>query len=408
MQPRRYDTSMPASQPAANGSPRKVVVAPDSFKESLPATEVARAISAGLREVWPETEIVCVPMADGGEGTVAAVIAATGGKTVPVEATGPLGTPVQAHFGLLPDASAAIVEVASASGLELVLPADRNPLRTTSFGTGELIRAAARSGAHRLVIGIGGSATVDGGAGVLHALGAKLLDGTGRQIPRGGAGLAHLRHIDLSALEPALRNCTIEVASDVDNPLTGPHGAAAIFGPQKGATPEMVLELEDGLANLARVISSDVHTDAAKNIAHTSGAGAAGGIGAALIACLGAQLRPGAELIAELVHLEDALRNADLVITGEGRIDAQTARGKTPVGVARLARKHNVPTIALAGSIGEGADTLSDHSILAIFPILHAACTKEVAYKAAAENLRRTARHLASLWSLAAFNASAK
>lgn len=387
---------------AANPVPRKVVIAPDSFKESLSATEVAQAIAAGLREIWPDTDIVCIPMADGGEGTVAAVIVATHGKTLPVNATGPLGKPVQAHFGLLPDGATAIVEVASASGLELVPADQRNPLHATSFGTGELIRAALQSGAKRLVIGIGGSATVDGGAGLLQALGAKLLDDAGRDIPRGGEGLAHLRHIDLSGLDPALRNCTVEVASDVNNPLTGPKGAAAIFGPQKGATPEMVHQLEDGLANLARVISSDVHTGAAKDIANTPGAGAAGGIGAALLACLGAHLRPGAQLIAELVHLEDALRGATLVITGEGRIDAQTAHGKTPAGVAQLANKHNIPAIALAGSVGEGADTLRDHNILAIFPILPEPCTKEDAYKSAAENLTRTARQVAALWSLAA------
>lgn len=382
---------------AASLSPKKVVIAPDSFKESLAASAVARAIRDGLREVWPDTELVCVPMADGGEGTVAAVMAATGGTTLPVNATSPLGRPITAYFGMLPENSTAILEVASASGLELVAPADRNPLQTTSYGTGELIRAAVQSAARRCVIGIGGSATVDGGAGLLQALGAKLLDGQGRDIARGGVGLAHLHHIDLSTLWPALRTCSIEVASDVDNPLLGPHGAAAIFGPQKGATSDMVPQLEDALANFARVLSSDLGID----IARTPGTGAAGGIGAALIACLGAKLRPGVDLIAELVHLEDHLRDADLVITGEGRIDAQTGHGKTPAGVARLARKHNIRVIALAGSIGPGADTLDAHGIDAIFPILPGLCTREQAFAAAAENLQRTAHALAALWTLA-------
>jgi glycerate kinase len=377
--------------------PQKVVIAPDSFKESLAASGVAHAIASGLCELWPDTELLCLPMADGGEGTVAAVIAATGGRTVPVEATDPLGDAITAHFGLLPDNTTAIVEVAAASGLELVAPSDRNPLLATSFGTGELILAAARTGVRRCVIGIGGSATVDGGAGLLQALGVRLLDASGEPIPRGGAGLIHLRHIDLSTLNPALRTCDFEVACDVDNPLTGPHGAAAIFGPQKGATAAMIPELEAGLANFARVLASDLGI----HIAQTPGAGAAGGIGAALIACLGAQLRPGVDLIAELVQLEAALHNADLVVTGEGRIDAQTARGKTPVGVARLAKQHGIPVIALAGSIGPGAETLSPHGIDAIFPILPGLCTREQAFADAAENLRRTARSVAALWTLA-------
>jgi glycerate 2-kinase len=372
----------------------KIVIAPDSFKESLAAADVAAAIEAGLREIWPHATYVLVPMADGGEGTVAAVTAATGGRILFAPVTGPMGTPLTAAYGLLADGTAAVLEMASASGLEHVPLAQRNPLLATSFGTGELIRAALDTHSTRCILGIGGSATVDGGAGMLQALGAHLLDAKGRPIGRGGAALAALARIDLSGLDARLRQCRIEVACDVDNPLTGPRGAAAVFGPQKGATPAMVAQLEDALGNLARVIASDLGVE----VAAVPGAGAAGGMGAALIACLNAKMRPGVELIAELVGLEEAIRDCDLVITGEGRIDEQTIRGKTPIGVAAIAKRHHKPVIALAGSLLPGAEQVHQHGIDAIFSVLQQISTREAAFADAASNLRVTARNIAAVW----------
>lgn len=383
-------------------TPAKIVVAPDSFKESLAAGDVAEAIIAGLREIWPASEYLPVPMADGGEGTVDAVMQATGGTLRTVRVTGPMGERVAATYGVTADGTTAVIEMAAASGLELVPLASRDPLVATSYGTGELLRAALDAGVRRCVLGIGGSATVDGGAGMLEALGTRLLDRTSQPISRGGAGLAAIDRLDLSALDPRLAGCRIDVACDVDSPLLGPAGAAAVFGPQKGATPQMVEQLERGLANLARAIEAHLGV----SIAATPGAGAAGGVGAALIACLGAKLQPGAGLIAELVGLDAAVRTADLVITGEGRMDAQTVRGKTPVGVAGIAKRYGVPVLALAGSLGAGWETVLTHGIDAVFPILPRPCTREEAFAGAAENLRATARGIAQLWGLAAAGGS--
>ena len=372
----------------------KIVIAPDSFKESLSAAEVCAEIEAGFREIWPDAAYTLIPMADGGEGTVAAVIAGLGGSVVPAMVTGPMGDRFAAFYGLSADGHTAILEMSAASGLEHVPPAQRNPMQATSYGTGELIRAALDAGVSRCILGIGGSATVDGGAGMLQALGVQLLNGEGRSIGRGGGALAHLTRVDLAGLDPRLQRCRIEVACDVDNPLTGPNGATAVFGPQKGATPTMVAQLEDGLVNFARVIAADV----GMNIASTPGAGAAGGMGAALIACLHAQMRPGVELIAELVDLESAVRDADLVATGEGRIDSQTVRGKTPAGVAALAKRYGRPVIALAGSLSDDAEKVHLCGIDAVFSILQRTCSREEAFADAAANLRTTARNVAAVW----------
>jgi glycerate 2-kinase len=373
-------------------SPMKIVIAPDSYKESLTAREVAAEIEAGFREVFPDAHYLTFPMADGGEGTVAAMVAATGGTLVDVSVTGPLGQPVRACYGLTGDRKTAIIEMAAASGLALVAPALRNPLQTTTYGTGELIKAALDAGISHLIIGIGGSATNDGGAGMLQALGVKLLDSNGGEIGYGGGELANLAHIDIKGMDPRLNLCRIEAACDVNNPLTGPKGASAIFGPQKGATPEMVAQLDNNLSHYARLISRDlgVQVDA------VPGAGAAGGMGAALLAFCGALLRPGIEIIVEAVGLENAVKDADLVITGEGRIDSQTIHGKTPIGVARVAKRYGKPVIGIAGCLSTDVGVVHEHGIDAVFSVLSQICTMDEALKNAAANVRAASRNIAA------------
>jgi len=377
--------------------PMTIVIAPDSFKESLSAADVAKAIEAGFREVFPEAKILRIPIADGGEGTVATILSAIGGREVPVSVMDPMGVPVEAFFGISSDGCTAFIEMAAASGLELVAVSDRNPLKATSYGTGELIRAALDAGIERLVIGIGGSATVDGGAGALQALGASLLDAQDVTIEeRGNAPLSRVVRIDLSRVDDRLRRCSIAIACDVDNPLLGPSGAAAVFGPQKGATPEMVPELEANLEAFSRALAEASGTD----VSAMPGAGAAGGVGGALVACFAAELRPGLPLLAELVGLETAIQEADLVITGEGRIDAQTAHGKTPAGVAAIAKRYGKPVIALAGSLGEGFEEVYRCGIEAVFSIQQGPSTLQESYANAAVHLQKTARNIAATLSI--------
>lgn len=371
----------------------KIVIAPDSYKESLSALEVATQIELGFRDVFPDAEYVKIPMADGGEGTVQAMIEATQGRRVEVSVTAPLGNQVTSFYALTGDGHTAMIEMAAASGLALVPPAQRDPSLTTSFGTGELITAALHAGARHLILGIGGSATNDGGAGMLQALGVRLLDGHGNELPRGGAALAKLQHIDLTGLDARLAQCTIEVACDVDNPLTGERGASAIFGPQKGATPAMVQALDASLKHFAHIIQRDLGVD----VDAVAGAGAAGGMGAAMLAFLKGQLRPGCEIIAKAVGLEGAVRDADLVITGEGRIDQQTIFGKTPFGVASVAKQFGIPVIGIAGSLGANAHVVHDHGIDAIFSVLSRPCTIAEAIAEASHNVRTTARNIAAL-----------
>jgi glycerate 2-kinase len=374
----------------------KIVIAPDSYKESLSALEVAEAIEAGMREVLPDAVYMKIPVADGGEGTVDSLVAWTQGGKRTLSVTGPLGAPVDAFFGLSGDGTTAVIEMAAASGLALVPKAQRNPLVTTSRGTGELIRAALDAGARTFILGIGGSATNDGGAGMLQALGARLIDDQGRDIGPGGAELARLARIDVSTLDARLAQCRIDVACDVDNPLTGPRGASATFGPQKGATPEVVRQLDECLAHFARLISRDLGAD----VDAVPGAGAAGGMGAGMMAFFKARLRPGAEIVMEAVGLDAAVRDADLVITGEGRIDSQTIYGKTPIGVARVAKRHGKPVIGIAGCLTSDVGVVHDHGIDAVFSVLDRACTVEEALAEAQGNIRRCARNIAALFAL--------
>lgn len=299
----------------------KIVIAPDSFKESLSADKCCQAIKAGFSTVFPDARYVCLPIADGGEGTVDAMVAATGGKRVSVDVSGPMGEKVNGFYGLTGDGKTAIIEMAAASGLMLVAPEARNPLRASSFGTGELIRHALDAGIRHIILGIGGSATVDGGMGVAQALGVRFLDAQGTPLGAGGGNLSRLASIDLQGCDPRISECRIEVACDVDNPLVGPRGAAAVFGPQKGATPEMVETLENGLRNYARVL----HALTGRDMSQIPGGGAAGGMGIAAIVFLEAEMKPGIEIVMQAVKLEEAVKEASLVITGEGRIDSQTS-----------------------------------------------------------------------------------
>jgi glycerate kinase len=343
----------------------RVVVAPDSFKESAPASTVAEAIAEGFRRVHPGADLVCIPMADGGEGTVDALVAATGGSLIGVEVTGPLGGSLSAEYGVLGDGVTAVIEMAAASGLHLAAPQDRDPAVATTYGTGELMHNALDRGLRRIIMGIGGSATNDGGAGMAEILGYGLEDAEGQPLPAGGLALARLSSIDSRLVLPALAACDVLVACDVDNPLCGPTGASHVYGPQKGASPEVAEELDRALRHFAGQISVHLGVD----VLDIPGGGAAGGLGAGLVAFAGGTLVPGVELIAEACGLAEAIEGADLVITGEGRLDAQSANGKTPMGVARLAKSKGVPAIAIAGSLGEGYEALYEHGVHAAYSI---------------------------------------
>ena len=343
----------------------KIVVAPDSFKGSLTAIEVSDAIEQGIREVFPEAEIVKIPMADGGDGTVQCLVNATGGKILREKVTAPLGDEVLASYGILGDKKTAVIEMAEASGLTLVPEGRRNPLMTTTYGTGQLIKAALDQGCRKMIIGIGGSATNDGGAGMLQALGVKLLNQEGKEVGFGGGELKKIVKIDIGCMNSRLSDIKVLVASDVNNPLCGPQGASRIYGPQKGATPEMIKKLDESLSYFAELIKRDLN----KDVKDIPGAGAAGGLGASLMAFLDAELRPGIEIMIEIVKLEQAIQDADLVITGEGKIDSQTIYGKAPIGVAKIAKKYNIPVIAVAAIIGDDADIVHQYGINTLIKI---------------------------------------
>ncbi|PQJ67902.1 glycerate kinase [Photobacterium angustum] len=374
----------------------KIIIAPDSYKESLTAMEVATAIENGFRQVLPNAEYIKLPMADGGEGTVQSLVDASNGRIIECTVTGPLGEQVNSFFGLMGDNKTAIIEMAAASGLHLVSSEQRNPMLTTSFGTGELIIAALDKGVEHIIIGIGGSATNDGGVGMAQALGARLQDENNNPICFGGGALARLHHIDISNIDPRLAKVKLEVACDVDNPLCGEKGASRIFGPQKGAIPEMVDQLDANLAHYAKIIKRDLGRD----VKNRAGAGAAGGIGAALLGFFNAQLRSGIEIVMDAVNLADVLKDADLVITGEGRIDSQTIHGKTPIGVARTAKRFNKPVIGIAGCLSYDCDAVYDHGIDAVFSVVPRSVSLTEALAEAAINVELTARNVAAIYAI--------
>jgi glycerate kinase len=340
----------------------RILVAPDSYKGSLSAVQVAAAMARGITAVFPEAEVIQAPIADGGEGTVEALVAATGGRLIPTLVRGPLGESVQAIWGISGDGTIAFIEMAAASGLMLVPEDRRDPRRASTFGTGELIRAALDAGLRKLVLGLGGSATNDGGAGMARALGVRFLDAQNQELPEGGAALARLARVELSGLDPRIEQLSLLAACDVENPLCGPQGASAIFGPQKGATPMMVDVLDTALHHYGILATAATGRD----VAATPGAGAAGGLGAGLLFFTPAVLRPGISVVLESIRFERLLQDVDLVLTGEGRTDAQTAMGKAPMGVAALARQQGVPVVCLSGSLGEGASSLLDRGMSAL------------------------------------------
>jgi glycerate kinase len=351
----------------------RILIAPDSFKGSLTALAAAQAMERGVLEVFPDAEVFKVPIADGGEGTVEALVVATGGRIIQASVRGPLGSPVAAFWGILGDGRTAVIEMAAASGLTLIPKDRRDPRIASTEGTGELIKAALDAGLTRLIIGIGGSASNDGGTGMARVLGARFLDGDGRELPPGGAALARLASIDLEHLEPRLAAADILVACDVDNPLTGPRGASAIYGPQKGATPAMVQELDAALTRFAEVAQAAT----GRTVAARPGAGAAGGLGAGLLFFTPARLQPGVQIVLEATGFRELAKTVDLVITGEGRTDAQTAMGKAPVGVAALAKTWDVPVLCLSGGLGPGAEDVLSLGIDALLSIVPQAMSLE-------------------------------
>ena len=345
----------------------RVTVAPDSLKESVSAPRAARAIARGITRAVPDAEAVLVPMADGGEGTTEAIVEAAGGEYRTATVGDPLGRPIEAVWGLCDDGKTAVVEMARASGLERLRPSERGPARTSTHGTGELILAALEAGVEKVIVGIGGSATVDGGAGMAVALGATLLDAEGRPMEDcPGGRLREVKAVDLSGLHPRVREVDIAVASDVTNPLLGPEGAARTYGPQKGATPEQVKMLEEGLSSLADVIRRDLGTD----VRGLPGAGAAGGLGAGLVAFLGARVEEGARTVAQAVGLRERMAGSDLVFTAEGKMDGQSVFGKATARVASIAQEEGLPAIGLAGSLGPGYERLYGCGFSAIVPIV--------------------------------------
>lgn len=349
----------------------KVVIAIDSLKGSLSSMEAGMAIKDGILAAKPDAEVIVKPLADGGEGTTDALIEGMNGERIDLTVTGPMHTPVDAYYGYLKDTNTAVMEMASAAGITLVPDSEKNPLLATSYGVGEMINDAIQRGCRNFIIGIGGSVTNDGGIGMLKALGVRFLDENGEDAGEGGQALAKVARIDVSGMNPLLKECHIQVACDVNNPLCGENGSTYVYGPQKGVTEDMKKTLDEAMAHFARVTSETLEND----YMNTPGAGAAGGLGYAFLAYTGAALTPGIELILDAVGLEEELSGADVVVTGEGRLDFQTAMGKAPVGVARLAKKYNAKVITFAGSVTKEATACNKEGIDAFFPILRGVCT---------------------------------
>ena len=374
----------------------KFVLAPDSFKESLTAKEVADAMEVGIKKIFKDAECVKVPMADGGEGTVQSLVDATDGKIYEVVVTGPLGNKVNAKYGILGDGQTAVIEMAEASGIHYVKKEDRNPLITTTFGTGELIKSALDKGVKKIIIGIGGSATNDGGAGMLQALGAKLLDKDNKEIPFGGGGLSELVKINLDDFDKRIKEVEIEVACDVSNTLTGKEGASAVFGPQKGATEEIIKILDENLHHYADIVNKTI----GKDMENQKGSGAAGGLGFALLAFCDGKLNRGIDIVIKYADLSEKMKGASYVITGEGSIDSQTKFGKTPFGVSQVAKQYDIPVIGIAGNVGEGIDELYDLGFDSILSIMPGVVTLDKALSNAKENIENTLENVARLLSI--------
>lgn len=374
----------------------KIVIAPDSFKDCLTAVDIAKSIAKGWATTFPDDQILCHPMADGGEGSMEAILTALEGERLSSEVLDPLGRPIQAQWAWFADQQMAVIEMAEASGLQRLTLDERNPMITSTYGTGQLILNALNKGAKKIILTIGGSATNDAGTGMLSALGLKLLNAQGTPIALGGGSLGQLACIDDSELHPLLSQTTFMVASDVNNPLCGKNGASAIFGPQKGANPQQVTILDAALGHFAILCQNKYF----KNEQNFPGAGAAGGMGFAAKLFFNADFKSGVELIAELTQLEHQMEGAGLVITGEGKLDRQSIMGKTPMGVAKLAKKHNIPVIAIAGTLGEGYEAIYNEGIDAAFSLIDAPMSLEEAKKQAPALLEKRARDIAKLWSI--------
>lgn len=372
----------------------KVVIAPDSFKGSLTAKQAAEAIGAGVRKALPDSEIVLKPMADGGEGTLQCLADATEGQLLHATVKNPLGRDISAAFGILGDKITCVIEMAASSGLYLLAAEERNPLLTTTYGFGQLILAGLDLGCRRFILGIGGSATNDGGAGMLQALGFHLLDHEDQPLTYGGGELSRLRRIDSSHADARLQECQFVIACDVTNPFVGPNGASHVFGPQKGASPAMVKQLDDNLRHFADLI----HDTIGIAIHDAPGTGAAGGVAGALLAFLHGHLQSGIQIVRETTKLAEAMTGADLVLTGEGQVDYQTANGKTPCGVAQLARQYGIPVIVLAGSVGEGIDSLYQEGVTAVLSIANKPITLEQSMQQTAELLEQSAEQVARIF----------
>jgi len=372
---------------------KKIIIAPDSFKGSISSIEAADAIMAGFEKEGFDN-CICVPMADGGEGTVEAMIAATGGKIITLSAKGPMQDEVQAFYGIMGDGKTAVIEMAAASGLPLVASGENNPLIATTYGTGQLMLDAINKGCEKIILGIGGSATNDGGSGMARALGVRFIDNAGNDLPEGGAALINLDKIDMSGFDARFNNVEIDVACDVNNPLCGANGATAIYGPQKGVSSDMVKDLDSALLNLAGVINQDLN----KEILNLPGSGAAGGLGGGLVAFCGARLKKGIDIIMEAANMDTLIKDADIVITGEGQTDYQTAFGKVPAGIASLCKKYGKPLICMSGGLGDDYDALYDIGITSILSICDKPMTLEYAMQNAQELLTNLARSVARMY----------
>lgn len=368
----------------------KIIVAPDSFKDCLPAKEVASSISKGIRQVYPGAIIYEIPLSDGGEGLIDSLLGGVDGKLISVMVRDPLGRSINAEFGILQDGTTAIVELARASGLELLQENERNPLLTSTYGTGQLIKAALDQGCKKIIVGLGGSATNDGGTGMLRALGARFLNKKGAEIEEGGGRLIDLDHIDFTLFDVRLAQCEVVVASDVSNPLTGPNGASFIYGPQKGGNRKSLEQLDSNLERYGAIIKEQIKID----VANVSGAGAAGGTGVALLAFMNAKIVPGIELVLQLLGMEQYLNEADLVITGEGKIDGQTLNGKTISGISKMAKDRGVPVIVLTGKMDEQIEAIYDRGVQAVFSIVDGPMELEEALNKAPRLLERTTMNI--------------